>query len=209
MISLDILLTDSRHLILPDDVTTQLGAASQTRLAQIQVTARRQQFLLGRWLMAQAAGCELTMIEEGTDYPIFTGQTDWHASISHSGPYVAVVFSATGRFGLDIEYPERQRDWLALAERAFFASEAQWVGAAATEQQMVRFQRIWTLREAAFKAGLLPHVIGAEAVFDPVSEQACGSLHWQYRQHADLHLSVVGSAAFTITLREIGSPIAG
>lgn len=206
MIALDILLADSRSASLPENLAAALSASSQARLAQISTEPRRQQFLLGRWLMAQAAECEAAQVEEGSAYPVYARQPNWQASISHSGPYVALVFSDQARFGLDIECPTRQRDWLALAERAFSANECAWIAAAAPEQRLARFQRIWTLREAAFKAGLLPHVVSTAALFDPNIGQVIGDFHWHYLQHGDLHLSVLGPRAFSVTVREVDLP---
>ncbi len=206
MMTLDILLTDSRSFILPESVTAMLSESGQIRLAQIHADARRQQFLLGRWLMSQAADCELAAIEECDNYPVFAGNPTQHASISHSGPYVAVLVSKGVRCGLDIEYPTRQRDWPALAKRAFSPAETAWINAAAPEAQAEHFHRIWTLREAAFKAGLLSGVVGQEPVFNPAQEQASQPLHWQYLQYGGIHLSVVGATTFEITVHEIAQP---
>lgn len=202
MITLDILLLDSRDFPDYDHLAATLSPSCHARLVQLQINERRRQFVLGRWLMAQAAECELAQITENKTYPVYAGQASWHASISHSGPYIAVVFSDQARFGLDIEYPTRHRDWLALAKRAFAGSEFAWVAAAPIAQQSERFHRIWTLREAAFKAGFLPLAVSSEAVFDPASGQACGDFCWQYLQYGDLHLSVVGPCKFTATIRD-------
>lgn len=203
MIALDIVLADSRSLTLPENLAATLSASSQARLTHISTDLRRRQFLLGRWLMAQAAERTLANIEEGSDYPVFAGEPERHASISHSGPHVAVIVSQGMRCGLDIEYPVRQRNWLSLAERAFSASEAAWIHDAEAELQTERFHRIWTLREAAFKAGLLDSVVGKESVFDPVQERHIANWHWQYLQHAGIHISVVGKQAFEASVREI------
>ncbi len=207
MMTLDILLTDSRSFILPESVSAMLSASGQARLAQMHADARRQQFLLGRWLMSQAADCELAAIEERDNYPLFARNPTLHASISHSGPYVAVLVSKGMRCGLDIEYPTRQRNWPALAERAFSPEETAWINAAAPEAQAEHFHRIWTLREAAFKAGLLTGVVGHAPVFHPEKNQALDQLHWQYRQYGAINLSVVGPMAFDIAVHEISLPV--
>lgn len=204
MIKLDILLLDSRTFPECDDLAATLSPSSHARLAQLQVDERRRQFVLGRWLMARAAGCELAQITESDTYPVYAGQASWHASISHSGPYIAVVFSDQARFGLDIEFPARSRNWPALAQRAFARSESAWVAAAPIAQQSERFHRIWTLREAAFKAGFLPLAVNGEAVFDPANGQARGDFCWQYLQQGNLHLSVVGPCEFTATIHDTG-----
>lgn len=206
MKTLTILLANDQHFTFATDIDATLSASSQARLAQIVTPARRQQFVLGRWLMAQAANCDLGMIEETDRYPIFAGQADWHASISHSGPYLAAVFNMHSRYGLDIEYPMRARDWAALAKRAFSAAEAAWILAAQPEVQAERFYRIWTLREAACKSGLLDSVVSQEAIFDPLTSLQVPNWHWQYRQHGQLHISVAGPEDFSIQIREISAP---
>lgn len=209
MIELEILLADTGDFE-PDWLEAQpLSASSRARLAQIAVPKRRMQFLLGRWLMAEAAGVPLLDIVEDRHYPHIASRTDWHASISHSGPYVAVIASQGSRCGLDIEYPTRQRDWVALAERAFSATETSWISAASPEQQAEHFYRVWTLREAAFKAGLLDSVVGHEAVFDPIHERAPSSFHWQHLQTEGLYVSVASATPFQATLRKIDTPRLG
>lgn len=205
--TLDILLADTLSLTLPTHLEATLSASSQGRLAQLSTPMRRQQFLLGRWLMSQAAGCELAGIEEGSDYPVFSHEPDLHASISHSGSYIGVVISKHGRCGLDIEHPTRQRDWRALAERAFSPREAAWIGSAAPDKQVERFHRLWTLRESAFKAGLLSSVVAKECLFDPELDQHIGDWHWQYLQHGKLYLSAACAAAFDIAVHAIALPI--
>lgn len=206
MKTLDILLADNQNFRLPPDISSLLSPSSQRRLAQISTEVRRRQFMLGRWLIAQAAGCELASIADTASYPHFPEHPDWHASISHSGPYVASIVSKHARYGLDIEYPMRSRDWPALAERAFSQPETAWILAAPPEEQAERFYRIWTLREAAFKAGMLTSVVGQEPVFDPASDQPVAHGYWRYRQHDGIYLSVVGPECLEINLHEIALP---
>lgn len=206
MTKLKILLLDTRNQSWTDRLALGLSASSLQHLTQIGTDGRRLQFTLGRWLMAQAAGCPIDQVEEGFNYPVYAGKPHWHMSLSHSGSFIAAVFSEYARFGLDVEAPSRQRDCLALARRAFTSDEAVWVASAPAEQQAARFYRIWTLREAAFKAGILQQVVNGAAVFDPANECSTGNFHWQYWQQQGLHLSVVGPVPFTIELSEINLP---
>ena len=206
MKTLDILLADSQSFSLPQDISALLSPSSKARLAKISTQVRRQQFMLGRWLMAQAAGCQLASITDASDYPVFTEHRDWHASISHSGPYVASIVCKSARFGLDIEYPTRSRNWPALAERAFSPPETAWILAATPAEQTERFHRIWTLREAAFKSGMLDCTVGQEPVFDPASGILLAHGHWQYWQHDGIHFSVVGPEPFEAIVHEITLP---
>lgn len=207
MIALTVLIVDSGRIADSDRLAASLSPSCQARLERIVAPGRRRQFILGRWLMAQVAGCRQAEIIEAHDYPVYAGKPDWHASISHSGPYVAVVFSQGARVGLDIEFPARQRDWAALAARAFAENEAAWVAAASSpEQRQARFQRIWTLREAAFKAGLRELATGEPAAFDPVGEQAIGELHWRYLRHRGCHLSLACRQPFSATVTNAAAP---
>lgn len=209
MTEFEILLADSADFTIELLEAQTLSPSSRQRLERLASPLRRRQFLLGRWLMAQAAGVAMTDIEEGLHYPRIATQTGWLASISHSGNHVAVIASRGARCGLDIEYPTRQRDWNTLAARAFSATESAWVAAATPAEQAERFHRIWTLREAAFKAGLLSGVVGTEPVFDPGSAQACASFYWQYQQVDGLHVSAVCAMPFRARLRKVDASLLG
>ena len=120
---------------------------------------------------------------------------------------IGLMVCATGvflvRFGLDIEFPQRPRDWPALARRAFSPREADWIAAASGSEQCERFQRIWTLREAAYKSGELAHVVGNQPIFNPLTNQVRGDFHWQYLRQGELHLSVVGRDNFSLAVHQI------
>lgn len=203
MIELEILLADQRQFP-PDFLAAQLlSASSAEKMARITVPMRRQQFLLGRWLLAQASGCRTQDIEESAaGYPVIASQPDTHASLSHSGPYVGIVVCTGFRCGLDIEFPARQRDWLALAERAFHSDELAWI-AAAPEHLAERFHAIWTLREAAFKAGLRNEVVAGPPAFDTSSERAAGNICWHYLERDGCHVSVAAPRPFSVKLKHL------
>ncbi len=203
MIELEILFAD-RDCFLPAQLAAQTYSPSTTaRLTGIAAPARRHQFLLGRWLMAQASGCCLQDIEESAaGYPLIPSQPDTYASLSHSGQYIGIVVSNGFRCGLDIEHPSRERNWLALAERAFHPIEQAWI-AATQETQRQRFYQIWTLREAAFKAGLRSEVIAGPTAFDPVTRQATDNIFWHYREQAGCFFSIAAPRAFSAKLRQI------
>ena len=203
MINLDILLVDSTQPTLSTQTESQLSDSSRARLLQIPNTTRRRQFLIGRLLMAYAANCALSKVHEGAAFPYYAQHANWHATISHSGDYIALVFSKEGRFGLDIEYPQRQRDWLALAERAFADDEIQWISASDSEAQKQRFHQVWTLREAAFKAGLIPAVVGGTSVFNPQTAQAHFPVYSDLVIQDDLYLAIAGAQPCTAHLQKI------
>src|SRR5262245_2203753 len=99
-------------------------AAEAARLAVIQSTARKQQFLAGRvlarQLLSQAFGGEpadwVISCQPG-EKPSVANWPNCHISISHSGDYLACVL-ADASVGIDIERPKPGRDVLAAAELA-------------------------------------------------------------------------------------------
>lgn len=203
MIELKILFADQRHFPEPLLERQNLSISSAEKLAGITAQQRRHQFLLGRWLLAYAIGSGTEQIEESAaGYPVIVMQPEIHASLSHSGPYVGIVVCKEVRCGLDIEYPTRQRNWLALAERAFHPIEQAWI-AAEPACLAERFHAIWTLREAAFKAGLRSEVIAGSPVFNPTGNQAVEGLFWHHLEQAGCFVSVVAPRPFSATLLTI------
>ncbi|AZN37359.1 4'-phosphopantetheinyl transferase family protein [Iodobacter ciconiae] len=140
-----------------------LSPSSKIRLATIQSLARAQQFILGRLLLAQAASKVLGIeyrandITEGEFFPCLLKAPHLHASISHSGDCLGVTVN-TERVGLDIECCRPKANIAKLAKFALHRDEADWVNALKEESQE-RFYQLWTLREAAFKAGIRDQVI--------------------------------------------------
>lgn len=201
MITLNVLLADCRFYPLDLSLASQLSDTSHARLQLINSPVRQVQFLLGRQLMAQAAHCALNEIHEGAHFPYYPAYPSWQASISHSGDFIALVFSENGRFGLDIEHPTRERNCLALAERAFAKEETQWIAEGDAEEQKARFHQVWTLREAAFKAGLIPNVVSQQCVFDPQIEKALAPIYAQHQIQQGIYITVAGAQAFEVQVQ--------
>ena len=203
MIKLEILLADSRSFQ-PEQLAAQkLSTSCAERLARIAHPDRRHQFLLGRWLLANATDYPASEIEESiAGYPVIASQPEIHASLSHSAHYVGIVVSKSFRCGLDIESPARARDWKALAARAFHPDEQVWL-AEAPEALAERFHKIWTLREAAYKAGLRAEVIEGPPALNITSGLAANGLFWHYENIMDCHISVVAPCPFSANIRSI------
>lgn len=185
------LITDAAHL------GQQLSNSSQNRLAQLRTETRARQFILGRWLMAAAATrlldrpLALEAIDDHGPFPVFANQADLHASISHSANLLGVVVSKGTRIGLDIENASRTRDYLALAKRAFHADEVAQLSPLSGEALASAFYRIWTWREAAYKAGLSEQVVGGEALTRYDLQAQSGKID-------DFFWTAVSSQAFVI-----------
>lgn len=129
--------------------------AERQRLEKITAPLRRRQFLAGHWLVRDlAARCRGGT---ATDWQLENDQRgqpalrNRHArlgaSISHSGGCIAVAV-ANQAVGLDLEYPGRPRDLLALARFTFSPEECQALEEAPMDRRVRRFLATWSLKEA-------------------------------------------------------------
>jgi 4'-phosphopantetheinyl transferase len=152
------------------DTCAMLSASASARCAAFKSPKRQQQFLASRLLLAHAASD--TLVQQGADYtvaqlvpkinesacgPCFAPAEHWGAtppwlSLSHSGEWIAAV-AFSRRVGIDIERIAT-RDIQSIARRVLPPEELSWVFGANTGQNE-RFYRLWTLREAAYKCGLI------------------------------------------------------
>ncbi|WP_159566197.1 4'-phosphopantetheinyl transferase family protein [Budvicia diplopodorum] len=118
---------------------------------------RRQQFLTGRWLLAELlfnqVGCTELPDIDTTDNgrPVFTDSNLPDFNISHSGEYIMAALARDCRLGLDVEHIRPRNKLMALAQYSFSDEEYQWLAAQPEPQQTDRFWQLWTLRESTLK----------------------------------------------------------
>ncbi|MCD1125680.1 4'-phosphopantetheinyl transferase superfamily protein [Jinshanibacter sp. LJY008] len=118
---------------------------------------RRQQFISGRWLLAELMfhqlGCsELpAVLTSDNGRPIFidAGLPDFN--ISHSGEYIMVALTQNARIGLDVEHIRPRRKLMELAQYSFSDNEYQWLRNLPESKQTDGFWQLWTLRESVLK----------------------------------------------------------
>ncbi|MDR0806838.1 MAG: 4'-phosphopantetheinyl transferase superfamily protein [Enterobacteriaceae bacterium] len=121
---------------------------------------RQQQFLSGRWLLAEllfnqlgyARLPEIEITDNGR--PAFisndaNGLIDFN--ISHSGEYIMVALAQGCRIGLDVEHIHPRKNLLKLAQYSFSPEEYQWLLSLPSSQQNDGFWQLWTLRESVLK----------------------------------------------------------
>lgn len=151
----------SEHAELLESTRAQLSASSQARLQRIAPDHRQAEFLLARCLLAHA-------VQRWTGHPLGIAQIDdagpcprlpdalgLQGSVSHSQGEVAVGLAAAP-LGIDMEVFDYERELLPVAERVFQPAELAWIKNARNPKALrQRFHRLWTGREAAYKAGLL------------------------------------------------------
>ena len=136
-----------------------LSPAEQRRLNRIAASARRSQFIAGRWFARQLLAAvhgdrpeqwRLTAPDEGpprVEHPAIPA----HISLSHSGDHLACAV-APSPVGLDLEAPRRTRNFLALADVVCCAGEKARLLAAQPAGREALFYECWTLKEAWLKS---------------------------------------------------------
>ena len=88
--------------------------------------------------------------EQGKPYLINSPQPIYF-NLSHSGNFAALAVTALGEIGIDIE-TIRPRNFLAIAERYYHADELIELMATNEAEREQLFFKLWTLKEAFFKA---------------------------------------------------------
>jgi 4'-phosphopantetheinyl transferase len=73
-------------------------------------------------------------------------------NLSHSGSKALLAVGRQRLLGVDIEAGARQRQLNSLAQRFYHPAEAAWLAELPEHQQHQAFYRLWTLKEAFFKA---------------------------------------------------------
>jgi 4'-phosphopantetheinyl transferase superfamily len=134
----------------------KMKSAAPARLQQLQ----HSRALLARSLSDRGVGSEselrLGIIEHQTG-PVCL-QSKLHSGISHtrgsSGESVCAVAIAPARVGVDIENISIRRDFKRIAKRVLTSAELGWMSEKEADLGK-RFYALWTLREAALKAGYI------------------------------------------------------
>ncbi len=176
------------------------GALSQDEVLRAQTitsAARRQQFLAGRWLaktmLCDAIGGTPAAWRISTDPQTKPSVLDHsvHISIAHSGDYVACAL-AEEAVGIDVERVNTRRPVVDMAQ--WICSEEEQLGLRGLHGDMaqLRFNRLWTRKEARFKQRGQPFDIAALCAIQttPVDGRAANGGTWCFVQQG-----LVGSLA--------------
>lgn len=143
------------------------------------------------------------LVSHGADAPSTPGNSDLNPdlnpdinlnfNLSHSGHWALLAVGRHAWLGVDIEAQGDTRDLLGIAENYFHPQEFNQLKQLDQQHQADYFYRLWTLKEAFFKATGTGIVAGLEkAHFDvrqmPISAQFAPELtipapHWQFHQH--------------------------
>jgi len=123
---------------------------------------RRRQFLAGRVLLRHMLSMEFGRpvdtwrFEERAGLPprLLTELPNPAAcSLAHSRDFAICLLTPEGSVGVDIEYLDADRDFLAIATHFYSAAHARRLAALPLDEQRILFYRYWTLNEAVAKMG--------------------------------------------------------
>lgn len=140
-------------------LTALLSEDERARQLRYHSPEARHGFLLSRGLLRSVLG---TISNRAPDSLVFTiadsgkpalkSTPELHFSLSHSGQWIALAVSCESDIGIDIEQPRRPRDFLRIARHYFHPEECALLESAPLELLPVHFYRLWTMKEAFFKA---------------------------------------------------------
>ena len=173
---------------------------SAEELARAQTFKRNQHhFLAARALLRKAlafytglpsASLEFARRAQGKPY-LTNGPSPIYFNLSHSGNFAALAVTTLGEIGIDIE-TIRPRNFLAIAERYFHADELKQLLATTEAEREQLFFKLWTLKEAFFKATGGGISSGLDkAYFQLQDNKICAKFaadlhiqanHWQFHQ---------------------------
>ncbi|UHQ56779.1 4'-phosphopantetheinyl transferase family protein [Microbulbifer sp. YPW16] len=206
--------------IRPDDRRAAAFAGLLTpdehkRLTGLGSSEARHRFLLSRVLLRRVLGQvtgrtpqSLRFIVMPSGKPILADEPSLQFSLSHSGDWIALAVSEQGPVGIDIEQPRPRRNVMRIAHRYFHPDECALLEAPPAADTERQFYRLWTLKEAFFKARGTGISEGMgrinfatfdrdhQALIDPELE---GDMPWQFycvenpeRHNRDFYLAVAG-----------------
>lgn len=118
----------------------------------------QQSYLASRWLLRTTlapytgiAPDQLVFARTDKGKP-YIEHSDIHFSLSHSGHWVVLAVSSTAPLGVDVEVVRRARNLQHIAQSYFHPAEVEQLTRIGTKDQKAYFYRLWTLKEAFFKA---------------------------------------------------------
>lgn len=136
-----------------------LSPDERERLAGYRSAHARHRFLLSRALLRIVLGQltgrppqSLRFARLPSGKPLLVDDPDLHFSLSHSGDWIALATSEHQPVGIDIEHPRRHRNIMRIAHRYFHPDECALLEAPPQSETLRQFYRMWTLKEAFFKA---------------------------------------------------------
>ncbi|HOY22659.1 MAG TPA: 4'-phosphopantetheinyl transferase superfamily protein [Cellvibrio sp.] len=202
-------------LLTENQITNLSKSLSQEELTRAQAVKHKQQhFLATRALVRKvlayytgipSASLEFARREQGKPYLANT-PSPIYFNVSHSGNFAVLAVTTLGEIGIDIE-TIRPRNFLAIAERYYHADELKQLTATPEAERESLFFKLWTLKEAFFKAtggGISSGLDKAIFSFSDtkINSIFCESLNlpnnnWQFQQEFITPTTLVALALLT------------
>ncbi|MFD1217573.1 4'-phosphopantetheinyl transferase family protein [Microbulbifer celer] len=203
-----------------------LSREERERQARYASDELRHQFLLSRALLRRVLGTisnrtpeSLTFSRNDAGKPHLASTPDLHFSLSHSGQWIGLAVSCESDIGIDIEQPQKPRDFMRIARHYFHPDECALLESPPQELMPVHFYRLWTMKEAFFKArgtgiseglsriNLAGFHLGRGIQFD--NDLAIPGRPWQFHygmlrlpDTTQLHLAVAGTDSGIAEIRK-------
>ncbi|MCE2985379.1 MAG: 4'-phosphopantetheinyl transferase superfamily protein [Burkholderiales bacterium] len=108
--------------------------------------------VLSHYLQKAAHELRFVALPDGKPVLHQPGHEKWHFNLSHSHQRLLIAVSCSGPVGVDIEYHDPSRPFLALAQRFFHPDEAAAMTTMNETLARTQFYRAWVAKEALLKA---------------------------------------------------------
>lgn len=146
--------------------------------------------VLGQYLQQAPASLVFNRNEKGKPY---LANNSLQFNLSHSGHWALLAATRDRELGVDIEQTRHERDLLGIAESYYHPDELALLKQRQGTEQIHLFYRLWTLKEALFKAMGVGIAAGLENLNfnlgNPISVQFSPALgaptlahQWQFHQ---------------------------
>ncbi|WP_049721082.1 4'-phosphopantetheinyl transferase family protein [Gilvimarinus polysaccharolyticus] len=137
-----------------------LSPAEHERLQRFQSPQAQHNYLLGRALMRRQLSQHCQLAPKQLQFSIAAGgkpqlndtNCNLHFNLTHSNQWLALAVSDHSPVGLDIEQPHKPRDAINIARHYFHRSEYHHLKNLQGQALQDQFYKLWTLKEAFFKA---------------------------------------------------------
>ncbi|MCB0414908.1 MAG: 4'-phosphopantetheinyl transferase superfamily protein [Bdellovibrionales bacterium] len=136
-----------------------LPAEKRYALLEFKSRKREQEFLLSRAIMRKLLlekydkSVSLEFKKSSYGKPFLEGHEDINFNWSHSHGLFAFAVSQSHSVGVDIEYKMANKSYKKIAEKHFSKKEFDYIVSQKSQiDEMREFQRLWSLKEAYFKA---------------------------------------------------------
>jgi 4'-phosphopantetheinyl transferase len=194
-------ITNLSNFLSPEELTrAQTFKRNQHHFVATRALLRK---VLAYYTGTPSASLEFARREQGKPYLL---NSPLYFNLSHSGNFAVLVVSATGEIGVDIE-TIRPRNFLAIAERYYHTDELKQLLATTEAEREQLFFKLWTLKEAFFKATGGGISSGLDKVCFQITDKSIGAYfadelqiqpnHWQFEQAAIAHNCLMAVALNT------------